>query len=206
MSGRIEQDKTIYTTEEGTFVFPYLTKPRDYQGNEVFNYDTAFNLAGEAAASLMKLIDEQMKTAQVLLKQKNRRPPYEPATDKDGAEIPGVTKFRFKLPASIETVKGKWVRKPRLFDGQGNPITDPTFTFGTGSKGKIRFSVYKGLGGGGSGVRLEPLAVMVTERVEQGGYSEEDVSFGEEDATGSFKYESEFAGPVGSSVSQSSEL
>lgn len=160
-----------FVTPIGTLVFPALNEPRDYKGNQQFSYDTGLVLEGEDAEELAAFIDELGEEAKRIHKKPKVNPvvPYEVHTDKDGEEIPGQTKFKFKVAAVTKTKKGDWDRKPAFFDATGTPI-EPEPQIGGGTRARIGFQTYLWKNPTQVGVKLQPIAVQVVELVEGGGH------------------------------------
>ena len=164
---RKDDQYPTFKTPVGTLVYPFLQDARDYEGDGKFAFSTSFVLLGEAAALLMKFVDELTEQA---MSQFNTKKvvytPYAPTVDKEnGAEVEGSTTFKFKVIASILTKKGKtWDRTPALFLDGGDK---PTLPIGSGSTARIAYQTYLWKNPGGVGVTLQPTAVLIKTFVER---------------------------------------
>lgn len=192
-----------YTTAIGRLVYPHLNKPRDYKGNGQFAFDTGLVLTGEEAEKLAQFVDEQLEeSARINKKKKTHEPPYLVNTDKDGNEIDGETRFKFKVQAVTKTKSGKlWHRDPVFIDSAGQTISEPPI-LGGGTEARIAFQVYHWANPAGAGVTLQPTQVQIVKLVEgtldgvrpafgavEGGYvaperQDDDGDDGEQPATG----------------------
>lgn len=160
------KEAVIYTTPKGVFVFANLDKPRDYDGNEQFAYDVGLVLKGAAADELAAQVDgwmKESKAAQPKLRKADE--PYVPNTDRDKNEIPGETKFKFKVYATWPDGSS---RQPKLWDAGGNLIPS-NIKIGNGSTGYIKYVTYFTGGGQKAGVMLQPVAVQITKLVKPTG-------------------------------------
>ncbi len=157
-----------FTTPVGVAVYPNLLQPRDYKGNQKFYYDASLVLEGDEAAELQQQIDQWMDESVIQNGSKRALdPPYEPHKVKDDngewEEVDGAVRFKFRVPASMETKKGTWDRQPIHFDAEVNPI-EPT-PIGSGSKVILSFQVYKWKNPSGASVQLQPVAVQILDLV-----------------------------------------
>lgn len=180
-----------FVTPVGKIIFPWIIEPRDYQGNGKFAYSCSLDLEGEDAAQLAALVDAEIEEARARFNtNKVFSTPYGPATDRQKEEIPGVTRFKFKVGASAETKNGQqWDRKPTLVDCDRNPIVAKTFDdlpLGAGSLVRIAFTPYPWKNPGGVGVTLQPVAVQVLELVR---FVDDSASAFDDSVKGSFKAE-----------------
>lgn len=176
-SSRDEKYPT-FVTDRLTLLYPFLQRPRDFEGDEKFHYDTQALAEGEIAAELEKFIDEQIEESCRQHKTKKKAaPPYFEHVDED--ENPtGKTCFKFKVSATVKTKKGEWDRKPRIFDAVGNLLRDDSVLLGTGTEAQISFQVYHWKNKDGAGVSLQPKAVRVLKLVEFEGQSDKADSYG----------------------------
>lgn len=176
------------SSPEGTFVFPALDKPRDFQGDENFAYETKLNITDADASELTEVLEraqaaavEEAKTQLSAHSGKTVKSvklfplPIAPAVDKEGEELPGLVTVKFKVKAYQKTKNGIWDRKPLLLQGSkvggeviGNPLPKGTCPRG-GSVGRIAFDIDPWYTAAlGLGLRLVPVACLFSELVTPG--------------------------------------
>lgn len=166
-------DYPVYTTPVGTLVYPNLNVPRDFNGDGRFAYDTNLVLDGEEAEQLKDLVDAGREASEKKFKTGAQlKPCYGPHIVKDSEsgeeeEVPGALRFRFKVQAVTKTKKGReWDRQPELFDSKGSPVNPDKAIVGSGTKARIAFQLYPWKNPSGSGLTLQPMAVMIYDFVE----------------------------------------
>jgi hypothetical protein len=144
--------------------------------------DEANELIGKLDAILDAYIEENPdELTPAKLKKAGRADLYEEEVDEEGEET-GRIIFKFKLKAKVKTKTKEWDQKPRLFDGQAQPISGDINPW-TGTEGKISAEVFpyymettKTFG-----LSLRCLAVQILKLVSGGGASADDYGFGEEE-------------------------
>ncbi|NIQ60296.1 MAG: hypothetical protein GWO39_14855, partial [Gammaproteobacteria bacterium] len=138
-----------------------------YKGDQRFAYDCGLVLEGAEASTFASQVDALLKEHAAEAGARSvRPPPYVDHTDRDGNVIPGAVRFKFKVPAEIQTKRGPWVRKPKIADSLGKLVDTEGLTIGTGTEARIAFTVYLTQGGGQAGLRLEPVGVQIRKLVE----------------------------------------
>jgi hypothetical protein len=143
------------TTPRGVLVYPHLVEPDTKFVKPDGEYHTKLALeadSNEATALVTQLdailgayIDQTIADAEnpkaaKKLKTSQTAALYEEEVDDEGEET-GRWIFKFKLKAKVKTKTKEWDQKPRLFDGQANPITGDVNPW-TGSEGKISAEVF----------------------------------------------------------------
>jgi hypothetical protein len=182
------------TTPRGVLVYPHLVEPDTKFVKPDGEYHTKFALQAdsEEAAVLTNRLDEIMEAYieenpdelnAAKLKKALRADLYEEEVDDEGEET-GRIIFKFKLKAKVTTKNKSWDQKPRLFDGNAQPVTGDVNPW-TGTEAKISAEVFpyymettKSFG-----LSLRCQAVQILKLVQGGGASADDFGFGaEEDA------------------------
>jgi hypothetical protein len=182
------------TTPRGVLVYPHLVEPDTKFVKPDGEYHTKFALQAdsEEAAVLTNKLDEIMEAYieenpdelnAAKLKKALRADLYEEEVDDEGEET-GRIIFKFKLKAKVVTKNKSWDQKPRLFDGNAQPVTGDVNPW-TGTEAKISAEVFpyymettKSFG-----LSLRCQAVQILKLVSGGGASADDFGFGaEEDA------------------------
>ena len=139
------------TTCRGMLVYPHLTEPDCKFVKPNGEYHTKFavdaedkttvSMVEELEGILDAYIEENPdKLSKAKLKKAGRADLYEEEVDDEGEET-GRIIFKFKLKAVVETKTKTWEQKPRLFDGQGEPIKGDINPW-TGTEGKISSEIF----------------------------------------------------------------
>lgn len=198
MADKTKSRKPIYSPK-GTFLYPkFLTPDTKFDPEGV--YSVRLVLDGEAAASLIEKIDEEIEaTYQAELenagipakrkKVKKADAPYQPEEDDEGNETGNVI-FNFKLKAVGKNSKTgeTWKNVVKLYDAKGSEIVGAkkkALKIGSGTIGKVCFQMnpfYTAQVGAGVSLRL--LAAQIIELIEFGGgyqFGEEEGGFSADD-------------------------
>ena len=181
-----------FTTPRGMLVYPHLTDPDTKFVKPHGEYHTKFALpedskaAKKIIADLEEIMDAYIaenpdKLTKAKLKKAGRADLYEEEVDDEGEET-GRIIFKFKLKAVVETKTKTWEQKPRLFDGNADPISGDINPW-TGSEGKISAEVFPYYMESTKqfGLSLRCLAVQILLLVTGEGRTGSDFGFGEED-------------------------
>ena len=217
------RNRETYTTPIGAAVWPSLHTP-DTRFDEAGVYSTKLRFEGADAATVSAFLDEQYEqsrqeaaadliergkaktTKAALAKVKEGPDPYTQELDEETGEETGAILVNFKMKASGTRKKDgtTWTARPRLFDAQGNPVTDG-LKVGSGSRLRINAEVNRYyVPALGAGVSLRLVAVQVIElqtfgrtiTAESAGFDAVEGGFSADDAD-----ESVFAGMDDSSTS-----
>jgi len=181
-----------FTTPRGVFVYPHLTEPDCKFVKPNGEYHTKFALDGESkeATAMVEELDGILDAyieenpdglTKAKLKKAGRADLYDEEVDDEGEET-GRIIFKFKLKAVVETKTKTWEQKPRLFDGNAQPI-DSDINPWTGSEGKISSEIFPYYMESTKqfGLSLRCNAVQILLLVTGEGKSASDFGFGEED-------------------------
>ena len=181
-----------FTTPRGMLVYPHLTDPDTKFVKPDGEYHTKFALdadSKEAVAMIEELdaildayIEENPdELSKAKLKKAGRADLYEEEVDDEGEET-GRIIFKFKLKAKVVTKTKEWEQKPRLFDGNAQPIQGDINPW-TGTEGKVSAEVFPYYMESTKqfGLSLRCLAVQILQLVTGEGKSASDFGFGEED-------------------------
>jgi len=188
-------DKKVYprmTTPRGMLVYPHLTEPDTKYVKPNGEYHTKFALANDSEeavamiAELEEILDAYIKEnpnklTKAKLKKAGRDDLYEEEVDDEGEET-GRVIFKFKLKAVVETKTKTWEQKPRLFDGNAQPIQGDINPW-TGTEGKISSEIFPYYMESTKqfGLSLRCNAVQILVLVTGEGKSAKDFGFGAED-------------------------
>ncbi len=140
-----------FTTPRGILVYPHLTDPDTKFVKPDGEYHTKFALEADSkeAGVLIDQLEELMQAyiddnpdglTKAKLKKAGRADLYEEEVDDEGEET-GRIIFKFKLKAKVVTKTKSWDQKPRLFDGNAQPIQGDINPW-TGSEAKISAEVF----------------------------------------------------------------
>jgi hypothetical protein len=194
MARRRFKDFVKGATPAGKFVFPNLRAPNKRFEKEFGEYTVNLDLAGEAAESLKKQIDEALaaeykhecaEKGEELPKYHGR--PYRQATEgKEKTPIEGVTRFAFKRKAGgrygpNHPKAGEiWTTTVPIFGARGSTkVIDDVWG---GTTGRISYVIVPWFTNSlGFGVRLQLEAVQVIDLVTQGERAPDEYGFDEED-------------------------
>lgn len=173
--------KQVFTSPAGPASFPNLNKPRQFKNKGVFSYDTNLILADNVFTQ-EKLRGADMSFRDAILawgalseaksRLEPRALPFGPLLEKDadGNRLPveGFTVVKFKVDAETTTRRGEiWDRKPKFFDADGHPITDPAKQIVVGGTViRVKFTVWLTSGGDKAGIKLQPVAVQICKAVD----------------------------------------
>lgn len=191
------EKKPKYTSQEGVFKFPNLTKPST-KFNAAGVYDVTLRLnaadakAFEAkhAADLRAANEAGLQEYEKLSEKTKNKIKFSPAEmigtpvfDEETKKPTGDVEFKFKRTATgVSKKDGKpWSVKVPVFDSKGKPIVG-TDIWG-GSRGKVSYEVYGYFipGTGQAGLSMKLLAAQVIELVTKGSASADLYGFDKED-------------------------
>jgi hypothetical protein len=171
-----------FTTPKGVAKYPWLNTP-DTKFNPDGDYKITVVLGAEAAAPIVKFLDERLEASVAQAKKDNvgkkvreADPPYKVN------EETGEVEVTFKMKAKVNMKNGdSFEQKPTIFDAKLRPLKD--INVGGGSVVKVNyecFGFYTALIGAGVSLRLK--AVQVLNLVEfSGGLSAQAMGFKEEE-------------------------
>lgn len=181
-----------FTTPRGVLVYPHLTEADTKFVKPDGEYHTKFALDADSkeAVSLIAQLEDLLQAyidsnpdelTKAKLKKAGRADLYEEEVDDEGEET-GRIIFKFKLKAKVVTKTKSWDQKPRLFDGNAQPIQGNVNPW-TGSEAKISAEVFPYYMESTKqfGLSLRCLAVQILTLVTGKGASASDFGFGEED-------------------------
>ena len=180
------------TTPRGMLLYPHLTEPDCKFVKPNGEYHTKFAIEADSkpakkmVADLEEILDGYIeenpdKLTKAKLKKAGRADLYEEEVDDEGEET-GRIIFKFKLKAVVETKTKTWEQKPRLFDGNAQPIQGKCNPW-TGSEGKVSAEIFPYYMESTKqfGLSLRCSAVQILLLVQGSGKSGSDFGFGEED-------------------------
>jgi hypothetical protein len=171
-----------FTTPKGVAKYPWLNTP-DTKFNPDGDYKITVVLGAEAAAPIVKFLDERLEASVAQAKKDNvgkkvreADPPYKVN------EETGEVEVTFKMKAKVNMKNGdSFEQRPTIFDAKLHPLKD--INVGGGSVVKVNyecFGFYTALIGAGVSLRLK--AVQVLNLVEfTGGLSAQAMGFKEEE-------------------------
>ena len=180
-------------TPAGLFVFPKVNVPDKKFESKFGAFSTGLNLAGQAAEDFKKQIEETYEleysaecSAQGKQLKRYDGRPYKQATDRDKAEIPGVTTFSFKRVAGGEygekhaRAGETWGTTVPIFAARGtDKVTAPVYG---GTLGRVSYTIVPWFTAAlGFGVRLNLEAVKILDLVTAGERSAAQYGFADED-------------------------
>lgn len=204
-----KQNYPRFTTPRGILVYPHLVEPDTKFVKPDGEYHTKFALDGDSkeAIALIEQLEDIMQAyieenpdelTKAKLKKAGRADLYDEEVDDEGEET-GRYIFKFKLKAKVVTKTKSWDQKPRLFDGNAQPIQGDVNPW-TGTEAKISAEVFPYYMESTKqfGLSLRCLAVqiltLVSGQAKSGGdfgFGEESDSYTDESSAGSAGFEPE---------------
>ena len=207
--------KTTYqqlTTPRGVLVYPHLTEPDTKFVKPDGEYHTKFALESDSkpAVALIEQLDAILDAyieenpdglTKAKLKKAGRADLYEEEVDDEGEET-GRIIFKFKLKAKVVTKSKSWDQKPRLFDGNAQPVQGEINPW-TGTEAKVSAEIFPyymettkqfGLSLRCNAVQILTLVTGQGRNASDFGFGEEDDSYTDESSAGNNGFEPEAGG------------